>query len=225
MQIIRASVDFRFLLRITTLILLALTMSGCGLFGALYGVLIDPLIPRPKAPAEHDMSDKTVLIWIDDAFLAQSHHLLRREITYQLARKLQENRAVGSIVDDDGITRFRRAHPNYADMTIQQLGRQLQADEVLYVLIDKFQLYYQAGREFYQPQMSGYSKVIDVATGSRLWPQDQSHRPFTLASKLTQGQGPTFEDRQVKDLSEQLAEIIAPSFYEHRQTRNYDDNL
>jgi hypothetical protein len=206
------------------LILLPLVVGGCGLFGALYGALIDPFIPTAKVAAQHDMSEKKVLIWVDDAYLAQPHHLLRRELTNQLASNLRQNQAVADLVDYSQMARFRQTNPNYADQTIQQLGRQMQADEVLYIMIDKFQLQHQAGKGFYRPQLSGYSKVIDVATGNRLWPVDQSRRPFSIGGQLTEGQGQIYEDKQVKELSKQLVEIIAPSFYEHRPSRKSDDN-
>ena len=212
-------------LRIVILVLGCLSAGGCGLIGSFYGIFIDPLIPRPKVAAEHDMSDKTVLIWVDDVFLDQPSHLLRRELTKQLAAQLLDHQAVAKVIDYNRITTFRSLHPHFADMTIQQFGQGLDAQEVLYLLIDKMQLQHQAGKGFYRPSLSGCGKVIDVATGKRLWPADQSRRPFFVTGPLEQGQGQAFEDHLVKQLSGQLVEIITPSFYRHRQARPSGDKI
>jgi len=165
------------------------------------------------------MTDQHVLIWVDDTYLGSNNHLLRRELTRQLTEHLIDKKADHKVVDYPRIARFRQESPDFVDMTIQQLGRRFNADQVLYVYLDKFQFHHEAGKGFYRPKLTGSAKVIDSATGKRLWPIEQSFRSFSLEGELAQGQGAAFEDQQVKQLCESAAEQIGPFFYQHTVPR------
>ena len=194
-------------------------LGGCGLIGGFYGVFIDRFIPRAPVPAEHDMSDKTVLIWVDYQPTDQQNHMLSRELTQQLSQELQHQEAIGPVIDYQKIVAFRLAHPEFARMTIQQLGQQFAADEVLYLLIDKFELRHEAGQGFYKPSIIGYAKVIDAVSGKRLWPTDRTQRPFTLETELTADKETALEPRLVRELCAQAAQNIARYFYKHQVSR------
>jgi len=194
-------------------------LTGCGVVGAFYGVFIEPMLGPITVQAEHEMSDKKVLVWVDYVSLEEQSHLLRRELSQQLQQELLDNRAVQSVIDYGRISRFRRETGDFAQMTIQQLGKHFAVDQVLYLLVDKFQLQHEAGEGFYQASLKGYSKVVDTASGKRLWPEAQGNRPFTIEGKFAQGQGQSFEDRLVRDFCRQTAQQIALSFYKHSRPR------
>jgi len=209
-----------------SLLLLSAALAGCGPF---YGIFIDPLIPASKVPAEHDMSDKHILIWVDDfsAAVQDSNKppgapALRRELTEKLRQELLDNHAVASAVDYDSIVRFRRQNPGKTELSIQQLGTaipQKPAQEVLYIMIDNFKLHHEAGQDCYDASIDGYCKIIDVATGKQPWPAGQTHRTFHAGGKVAVGHGQAFEDEQVRLLCREAAENIAPFFYEHRKQK------
>ena len=210
-----------------SVLLLSTVLAGCGPF---YGIFIDPLIPAAKVPAEHDMSDKHILIWVDDFSAAARDSnkpsgapALRRKLTEELRQELLDNHAVASVVDYDSIVRFRHRHPGKTELSIQQLGAaisQKPAQEVLYILIDNFKLRHEAGQDCYDASIDGYCKIIDVATGKRPWPVGQTHHPFNAGGKVAVGQGQAFEDEQVRLLCREVVEKIAPFFYEHRKQKH-----
>ena len=191
-------------------------VGGCGEF---LGFFIAPLIPPKNIEAEHDMTKRNVLIWVDDAYPGSNHHLLRRELTRQLAEHLIDKKALTKVIDYPRIARFRQENPDFIDMAIQQLGQQFKVDQVLYVYLDKFQFRHEAGKGFYRPKLTGSAKIIESATGKRLWPIEQSFRSFSLEGELAQGQGAAFENKQVKQLCEAAAEQIGPFFYRHTVPR------
>ena len=195
---------------------LLMLVNGCGLVGALYGNLIDPLIPAPMIEAEHKMTDRTVLIWIDDFSSPRPEPLLRRQLIERVREELLDHDAAGAIVEPHRVTQFRQAHPDFSELPIQQLGRQFQADEVLYILIEEFSLRHDAGAGFYQSRIAGYAKVVEVASGKRLWPTDRARRPFALKGKLEQGQGQFYENQLIGQLARNAAQTLAPFFYRHR---------
>ncbi|MBN1845899.1 MAG: hypothetical protein JW810_09465 [Sedimentisphaerales bacterium] len=200
-------------------LLLAAALGGCGIPSAFYAFFIDPLIPPPTVEAEHLLTDKTVLIWVDDTLIVPAHHLLRRELTDQIGRHLQGHQAVGSLIPYARIVAFRQQHPQSTQLSIQQLGREFQADEVLYLLLDGFQLSHEAGEGYYAPQISGSAKVIDVATGRRCWPEDQAQRSFSFQGTFQQGRRDQLEDRLVRETCQQAAQAIGPYFYKHQKAR------
>ncbi|HPY78438.1 MAG TPA: hypothetical protein PLQ45_11370, partial [Anaerohalosphaeraceae bacterium] len=64
--------------------------------------------------------------------------------------------------------------------------------------------------------LNGHLNVIEVETGKRLWPKDHLFRPLSQTGQLEQGQGDLLEDKLVRQLSRQIAQQIAPYFYNHR---------
>lgn len=199
---------------------LAGLLSGCQTIGGLYSILIDPLIPPKLIAAEHDMHDKTVLVWVDDPRVDSQYVLLRRTLTEQLQRELLAKEAVGEVVDYERIARFRVTHPDYARMSIEELGKKFQADEVLYVFVNDFSWAHDAGKGFYHPRLDGYFKVVDSQEGGeRLWPKDRTHQTYTYKGRLEEGRGETFEKNLLKSFSQTVAERLAIHFYEHPEKK------
>ncbi len=193
-----------------------LALVTCGGCGAIYGLFIAPLIPAPILPAEHDLTEKKVLIWVDDSNLSQHAPTLRRELSTQINRELHLRKAVGSTVDYKQVVRFRQTQPNLTGLSIQQLGEMNQADEVLYVLINTIGMRHEAGEGYYDTQMSGYSKVVDT-TGKRVWPASQTFKIFETTQEFSTGTGPEYEREQLKKLCKDVAVRIVLPFYEHAE--------
>ncbi|MCP4713232.1 MAG: hypothetical protein GY869_31765 [Planctomycetes bacterium] len=198
-------------------------LTGCGLLGGFYGVFIDPFIPRKPVPAEHDLSKKNVLVWVDYQAASDTNHMLRRELTDHLRQELIDNNAVASIVDYQRIARRRLLHPEIMQMTIQQLGQQFNTDQVLYLLVDNFELSHEAGPGFYKPTVTGYLKIIDVDSGKRLWPTNQTQHPFTCDTGFTEAQNDLQQQRMIRELCQKTARSLARFFYEHRSPREVDE--
>jgi hypothetical protein len=194
----------------------AIVLVGCNVTDTLYVIFIAPLVPAPTVKAEYSMADKTVLIWIDDTTVEVKHPSLRRELTSEIHTLLEEHRAIDGIVEYAKIARFRTTHPEFINMSIQELGQRLGAQQVLYLFINQFQFRHEAGEEYYQPGVSGSCKVVDVETGERVWPTEQSYRSFAVNHPLVQGKGPQFEEGQIQTLGVAVAQEIAPYFYKHK---------
>jgi len=204
---------------VIVMLLVGLIVGGCTVVGPFYGVFIDPLIPGAKVPAEHSLLGKSVLIWIDDGTRHGQSHLLRRQLAYYLRKELVEHRAVGDIVAEAEVIRFRQAQPDFAELTIQQLGKHFTVDEVLYIFIEKLQLRYEATREFYRPEVIGCSRIIEVDSGNRVWPGDQSCRAFSVRGNLVEGRGRVFEEQLIGAIAQEASSKLAPFFYTHREEK------
>ncbi len=192
-------------------------LPGCQIVGGFLGLFVIPLLPKKTIPAEHDFSQKTLLIWIDDATAGASHPHLPRYLTEALETELKSHKAVGALVDYTRVARFRPMHPDYAAISIAELGRTFEADEVLYVQIDQFKFDHEAGPGYYQPALTGSVKVINAATGERLWPANQTHRPIAARGDFTEGSGEVIETRLLRGLAQNVAVQLAPAFYDHKE--------
>ena len=210
-------------LLMSLLLLSAANLTGCGLFGGFYGVFIDPFIPRTPVPAEHDMSQKTVLIWVDYQAESDANPMLRRELTEHLRQELTDNRAAAAVIDYQQIAQQRLLHPEIMQMTIQQLGQRFQARQVMYLYVDNFQLTHEAGPGFYKPTVTGSLKIIDVDSGQRLWPTDQTQRPFTFDTGFTEAPNDLQQQRMIRQLCQKTAQTLARFFYKHRPPREVDE--
>lgn len=197
-------------------------LPGCQTIGGIFSIFIDPLIPPKVIAAEHEMADKQILIWVDDAQGQTSQMtLLRRQMTEALGAELVAQQAAGEVVSYDKIARFRTMHPAYAEMSIEALGQAFDVDEVLYVFVRHFSWDHDAGVGFYEPQVDGYLKVIDVrAGGQRLWPENLTQQVFQFKQKMQEGYGQTFENNLLKSFGQTMAQQLALYFYEHREKKS-----
>ncbi|MBN1436783.1 MAG: hypothetical protein JW936_06890 [Sedimentisphaerales bacterium] len=193
----------------------SLSLSGCGGLGAFFGLFIQPLIPPETIPAEHDMRQARLLIWIDDFSSEQETPLLRRELTQKIGDMLIENEAVASVIPYSDVAYFRQIHPDFPQMSLAQIGAELQADQVLHFWVNSFAFHDEAGEDYYRINLTASLKIVDVATQQRVWPSDQSHRGFAYTDQLRQGSGQTFENQLIRELCEHTASVVAPWFYDH----------
>ena len=202
---------------ITLMIIPVLSFSGCGpIVGGFINNIVKPLTPPPFIEAEHKFADKTVLIWVDELENTGISGIARREIALQLEEELREHKAAGSVIGHKHVRGFRMTNPKYAQMTIQQLGQKFEADEVLYILVEKFTLEHEHQPDWYQPSSRVHTKVIDAASGDRLWPIAQTRNTLTIDEPVRQSKSPTIRNRLSKEMARSLGQQIAKFFYGHK---------
>ena len=165
------------------------TNSGCQLVAGLYHVVIDPFVPPPLIPAQHDMSNQSILIWIDYTAAAQEPVTLRRFLTEELSRELLTQNAAGTIVDYGKIMQYRALHPNFAQTSIADLGKAFSVEQVVYLQIDNFSFAHNAGPGYYDPSLSGMAKIIDGPSARRVWPSQNVMTPFNAETRFYPGTG------------------------------------
>ena len=209
-------------LLISLLLLSAANLTGCGLLGGFYGVFIDPFIPRAPVPAEHDMSEKKILVWIDYQAEPDTNHMLRRELTEHLRQELNDHQAAAAIVEYQQIAQYRLLHPEVMQMTIQQLGQKFETDQVLYLYVDNFQLAHEAGPGYYKPTLTGHLKIIDVDSGKRLWPTSQTQHPFTFDTGFQEAQNDLRRQQMIRELCQKTAQNLTLFFYKHVPPKDFD---
>jgi len=199
-----------------TAILGSLALGGCAGLGAVYGIFIDPWVPAPTIKAEHDMSRKKVLIWVDRTADSGQQPQLVRELTEKIAKELKEHKAILDSIDYNTIAQYRYTHLDYADKPRGKIGEALGAEEVIHLTIEQVEIEHEAGKGYYRTALNGTIRVIEAGTDARLWPADLSNRSFFVEGQLQEGQGGEFELKLVEEMCETAAQQIAPWFYNHK---------
>lgn len=192
--------------------------GGCNFVAA--GYLAAKGLPKTPAVYELDPLRKTV-IFIDDSANKLPRKALIEEIGRTAEELLLRKEAVaeGSMIASRGATLAARQDRFGAARSIIEIGQDVGADQVIYVRFDDFSL--TPDGVSFLPSATMRVKVLDAATGERLWPVDQ---PLGQSITLTmpQGQGTAPTDRaELLQAQERLANWIGVGlsqlFYEHEQ--------
>lgn len=166
-------------------VLAAVSAGGCG---------VAPLLGTPtsyeqKTPAEFNLAKDTVG---KIAVLAQGgpNIALRRELEDAVLLKLQEKVELKKdrLVARSEIDKLRLDQEKYLAMTPAQIGAAAGAGTILVVKIVKYELYPLPLGRYYDCAMGVSVVLVDVGTGTILWPQDGMPRSVSLASEGERGE-------------------------------------
>ncbi len=172
----------------------------------------------PKAPAAYELPAKRTAMIVDDRSNRMSRVALRVEIGETVATELLENDVIPEAISTrDSVAYARRSDSAKQPVSIQRIGEALGADQVVFIEVDQFVL--SGGSEQGGPEAMALIKVIDITSGTRLWPHAGSEAVQSFIrdidpSLLTTSAG----RREIEDkLAQQLGSDIAKMFYEHER--------
>jgi len=203
---------------------LAAALSGC----AGWGFLANAATGGSRVPARHTLEPTATLIMVEDPegrfdlpgltrhvatstrfYLKQHTELTDQQLLP--VRRLAEVRA--SLGEDYGAT------------PIATVGQQAGAKQVIHVLVRSVRLQY--GGAIYQPRAEVSVRVIDAATGDRLFPAGQEQIEGAnadgatvtseLRSKQTQPSGRGNATLIFRELAKRIGRDVARLFYAHRE--------
>jgi hypothetical protein len=150
-------------------LVLALMSAGCKLIGGL-GVLLSP--PQIQKP-EFEPTAGRLAIVIDYAHGVQSNPVFDVSLHTRLVELFRENKAPSEIVPYEDVVQLRQANADFATWSVQRIGRELNAEQVLLVRVSQLRLRATDKDLIMTPHVDLHLKVIGVnkADGSaRLWP-------------------------------------------------------
>lgn len=154
-------------------VLSAVVLVWCG-GCALIAWPIAAFSPPEMEPAVYEPPrDKTYLVFVDDVAAPVEYEGVKRELTEQLGGRLEEHKIASRTIDYGDMVRLVSATPNFQELAISEVGRQLGADIVVYVQINRFELYEYANSSTWNGLLEASVRVVDVKEQKRLWPQDR----------------------------------------------------
>jgi hypothetical protein len=197
-------------------------LPGCNLAApALYA------IDGPgRIDAEHELAEVRTVVFVDDRRNVFPRTALRTSIGEAIAKDLLGRKLVPSIVSPrDAIALARQKESGTKPLSIAAIGRELDAQQVLYVQVVSFSLTgdgASADSGFgVRPTATCRVKVIDCAANVRTYPVgDIGESGRLVTSRIrevdTEGLRTVAARRAVEDrLAARLAIDVAELFYEH----------
>jgi len=193
--------------------LLLLGICGCvGLRGAVY-----LFSPQHVQKPEFALTSGKLVILVDAVQPGEANPVFERSLHEELLRQMREFELSTQVVPYDQIITLRQTNPGFRDWNIQRIGRQLGADQVLYIRVDRLQL---GGRDepVVSPAVKLCMKVIGVrepAANARLWPDSASEpdgRCLTHERAAKEAGGPEVLDAEAAKLAREVAYYLLRPF-------------
>ncbi len=202
------------MLRLAALIAaLPLVLAGCNIVGPAYVILHGP----EKTPAEFtlDPTKKTV-VFVDDRANVVARRSTRMRIAIEAEKLIVEEGLVEEVIRSQSIMAAASQDSHADPSPIAALGRSVGADVVIYVTPDFFGL--SPDGTTYQPTAQLRVKIIDAATGERLWPEQRSGHSMLIQMQvrpedLPRTSGEALEREAM--LAEWTGKRLAELFFDH----------
>lgn len=193
---------------------LLLALTACNIISPIAYIADGP----PTKSALYTLPQRKIVIFLDDRGSVIPRTRLRRIITQSATRQLlQVERLVPAAIDPDAAVRIAQSETNNQLLSIDQIGAQAGADIIIYIQPQAFAL---ISRGLPRPTAEFRVKVIDTATGQRLFPVGMGPSEFLLTVAMAVKPGSHFENADsIRTLEESLADFaglrIAQIFYKH----------
>ncbi len=189
--------------------------GGCNLVGAGAYIIHGP----EKQPAEYVLPQKMTVVFIDDrANVFPRSRLIQQAALRATNELLKVAKVVPGALDPSTITREAAREATGRLMAIDEIGRKVNAEVVIYAVPRTFSLADERGTI---PTCILDVKVVDCQTGERLWPAATEAEYHSLTVELAYKSPLRYEDERLEELQQKLADVtglrLAQLFYQHER--------
>ncbi len=199
------------------LVFSCVVLTGCEAVGFVAQVITGP----EKIPAVYELADRPTVVLVDDPSNLLPDPTLATLLAGRAGESLVENEVVTQVIPPVMVERLRAAHDDFDKWGIDDVGKQTGAEQVIYVLVQEC-----GSTEddlIFRPTIIVRVKVIDSATGDRLFPSQTSAigkdgHPLKHTNAYRDMQGASAATRAIlmRQLTEGAADALAKLFYTHK---------
>ena len=205
-------------------------LSGCNFLGPGLSLVIDDRTPAafkldPKRPA---------VVFIDDRNSVLPTRALRDRIAKAAEKQILEAKLLDvDLISSDSLQQVVVAERFSRPRSIAEIGRSVQAEQIIYATIDTFSL--SPDNSQHAPSATIRVKVIDAVNDTRLFPPDSASSAsgkepaYTLtipekvrATPLPRATAEIIKEHQ--ELADELGRRLGDLFYKH-SSRNPNSNV
>ncbi len=188
-------------------------MAGCNVAAPIFYAVHGPSKVLPKYTL--DPNAATVIL-VDDPASTVGTRRLRADIASAATRILLDRDLVVDMIDPRPALALASQVGDEKPMSITEIGRAVEADIVIYVLLTEFEISNSEGSAI--PSAAAQVKIMDVRLGQRVFPDDPrgttvrlrpEHRAANVGSDASRGLALEREQAQ------RLGLAIAQLFYKH----------
>ncbi len=157
---------------------------------------------------------KRVLVFPDDMYSPVTHPAAKRELVEKVNEMLLRKRLAVRAVRYDELDYLEATEPQFDQWAVATVGRKLQADLVIYILLEPLTLKHTLADTLWHGRFAGRVRVVDVRKG-RIWPEDPAGRLVRVVEQPSDDPSSTYHRQLVVRLAEKLGEKIGNLFVEH----------
>ncbi|HYE02520.1 MAG TPA: hypothetical protein VD963_04725 [Phycisphaerales bacterium] len=195
--------------------------AGCNIIGPAAYFAMGP----EKVPAQYQLDEhKPVVVFVDDRASRVPDRVVRRRIGQAADEHLVARKLAKDVIAADSVAAVVAREKFGRPMGIADVGRAVSAGQVVYVRIEEFTL--SADGTAFAPRAVADVKVVDVETGTRLWPDgDPGYHQLVVELPPRQGTAPRTTAELIEAqrvLAQRLGTAIGQLFYEHEQRPTKD---
>ena len=187
-------------------------LQGCEVAGFVLASM-----PPPKVEAVYELVDQPTVILIDDPAQLMPSIQVMGLTAYRAGADLKEQEVIAEVVPSTATVELRLDEPEFVNWPIDKIGKRLGAKQVVYVLVEAFQLKDQD--QMYRPAAAMRVKVVDAETGQRLFPADRAEGHQVISRLFFKGHESTgtagSETVLTRKLADRMGEDVAKVFYKH----------
>jgi len=185
------------ILKAVGVLLLALTMLGCGALNFLVQKTVTLFSPPPKTQPLYSLSGKNIVILVDAATqeLADRYPQMTYRIARSLAAELSERRAAASIISPRDVVTYAQKEPEFRNKSAVAIGRNFKVDLVVHLIVQGYHLSGAAGGDSFNGMADIGLRVIDVHEKRQVFPDMERLHMVEVRSPtgITAGSRPTAE--------------------------------
>jgi hypothetical protein len=218
-MIMKNRLNKSFLFVVVTAAVLMICGAGCHEAGVLHYFLM----PDQKVEAEFELSDKPLVILVDDVRGLVDPPMARQALVESLSEELREHKVARRITTNEELARVRQAEPDFDKLSIREVGRKVNADVMIWISVIEFGFDQNLEMAVAPGRFVAKVKVFDIRAENegnlRLWPTQRQGRFVDVEIPPHKVRSCKNKAEVHEKLADAMADKIARLFYEYTKER------
>ncbi len=191
--------------------------SGCNIikaFAFFFG-------PERVQKAEFHLAPGRMALLVDTTRGEEYNPIFVDALQTRLAELFDEHKVKVELVPQEEVLRLRQQHPDFGKWSVAKIGRELKANQVLALSVEKLQLRATPEMPVLEPEVQLRMRLVATdrpnADASRLWPSPTSERegrPVKITRPPVEATSALIFDQQAMKLGRDTAWEVGAPFYD-----------
>lgn len=166
-------------------------VSGCK-YAPLVSLLGTESYSEEKVPAEFDLTrqiGKKILVLVDQPTWLNSEANLRFYLTKAIRQNIMVKTKLTpeNLISYDHLVEFRSSRPDFSSLSPVEVGRAMDANMVLLILIENYDLHEMAQTGYLMGNLDTRAFLYDIQTGEKLWPKQETSKSVKVGFEIETG--------------------------------------
>lgn len=175
-------------LRVFLVLVLVFFQAGCK-FGGIVSILGTPTPYENKIPAEYDLTRRAkqkIVVFVHQPAYLNAQANLRYYLTDVMNKELRKKIKISSknLVAYEELSEFRSNRADFSLLSPVDVGSALDADLVLLVVIEDYQLEEVDEVVFQNAFLACQTVLLDTATAEKLWPETEESKSIRVGFEV-----------------------------------------